>query len=201
MGKTYWLLSSTEENFNATRKLEFSLQGVDTHQRRKAVRMAEEDRMIFFISDRKAFAASTTLISNHFEDHDRIWKTHREAEDFPHRVKMRADVVVQEEKWVDAMQIGPRLEYVRKWPPEMWPLALVGMLHIIPQRDFTMLEQELKRANIDKPARRRGRGRRGRRGRRNRGGEPAARVDPPGSALLTAQVLDDRASPTESPSR
>jgi hypothetical protein len=80
---------------------------------------------------------------------------------------MRADVVVQEESWVDAMQIGPRLEYVRKWPPEMWPLALVGTLHIIPQRDFTMLEEELKRASLaNKQTRRRGRGRRGRRGRR-----------------------------------
>ncbi|MDP6823077.1 MAG: EVE domain-containing protein [Dehalococcoidia bacterium] len=169
MGKTYWLLSSTEENFRATRDLDFSLQGVDTRQRRKAVRMAEDDRMIFYISNRQAFAASTTLTSNHFEDHERIWKTHRESEDFPHRVKMRADVVVEEEKWVDARQIGPRLEYVRKWPPEMWPLALVGTLHIIPQRDFTMLEGELKRVVADKPVRRRGRGRRGRRGRRNRG--------------------------------
>ena len=169
MGKTYWLLSSTEENFQATRDLGFSVQGVDTRQRRKAVRMAEEDRMIFYISDRRAFAASTTLTSNHFEDHERIWKSHREAEDFPHRVKMRADVVVEEERWVDALQIGPRLEYVRKWPPEMWPLALVGTLHIIPQRDFMMVEGELKRANVAaKQIRRRGRGRRGGRGRRAR---------------------------------
>jgi hypothetical protein len=167
MGKTYWLLSSTEENFQATSDLGFSVQGVDTKERRKAVRMAEEDRMIFYISDRRAFAASTTLTSNHFENHERIWKSHRGAEDFPHRVEMRADVVVQEESWVDAMQIGPRLEYVRKWPPEMWPLALVGTLHIIPQRDFTMLEEELKRASLaNKQTRRRGRGRRGRRGRR-----------------------------------
>ena len=177
MGKTYWLLVLTEENFRATADREFSLQGVDTRQRRKAVRMAEEDRMMFYISDRQAFAASTTLTSDHFEDHERIWKTHREEEDFPHRVKMRSDVVVDEERWVDANQVGPRLEYVRKWPPEMWPLALVGTLRIIPQRDFTMLEEELKRANIDQSNRRRGRGRRGRRGRRNRGDnrqQPAA---------------------------
>jgi predicted RNA-binding protein len=170
MGKTYWLLSCTEENFKATRDLEFGVQGVDTRQRRKAVRMSEEDRMIFYISDRRAFAATTTLTSDHFEDHERIWSTHSEAEYFPHRVKMRADVVVAEGKWVDGMEIGPRLEYVRKWPPEMWPLALVGMLHIIPQRDFTMLEEELKRAYKENPIGRRGRGRRGRRGRRNRGG-------------------------------
>lgn len=173
MGKTYWLVSSTRENFQTTRDLGFSVQGVDTQQRRKAVRMAADDRMIFYISDRQAFAASTTLTSGHFEDHERIWNHHNESEDFPHRVKMRADVVVDEERWVDAMQIGPRLEYVRKWPPEMWPLALVGALHIIPQKDFTMLEEELKRAAADRNQQdkrpgRRGRGRRGRRQRRAR---------------------------------
>ena len=163
MGKTYWLLSSTRENYRTTCDLDFSVQGVDTRQRRKAVRMAADDRMIFYISDRHAFAASTTLTSGHFEDHERIWNHQSESEDFPHRVKMRADVVVDEEKWVDAMQIGPRLEYVRKWPPELWPLALVGMLHIIPQKDFTMLEEELKRADAEGRPRWRGRGRRGRR--------------------------------------
>ena len=121
------------------------------------------DSIIFYISDRHSFAASTTLTSGHFEDHERIWNHQSESEDFPHRVKMRADVVVDEEKWVDAMQIGPRLEYVRKWPPELWPLALVGMLHIIPQKDFTMLEEELKRAAAEGRPQRRGRGRRGRR--------------------------------------
>ena len=100
MGKTYWLLSSTRENFQTTRDLGFSVQGVDTRQRRKAVRMAVDDRMIFYISDRQAFAASTTLTSGHFEDHERIWNHHSESEDFPHRVKMRADVVVEEEKWL-----------------------------------------------------------------------------------------------------
>lgn len=163
MGKTYWLLSSTRENYRTTCNLDFSVQGVDTRQRRKAVRMAADDRMIFYISDRHAFAASTTLTSGHFEDHERIWNHQSQSEDFPHRVKMRADVVVDEEKWVDAMQIGPRLEYVRKWPPELWPLALVGMLHIIPQKDFTMLEEELKRAAAEGRPRWRGRGRRGRR--------------------------------------
>lgn len=170
MGKTYWLLSLTEDNFRVTREQEFTIQGVDTRQRRKAVRMAEDDRMIFYISDRRMFVASTTLTSDHFEDHDPLWKSHREEEDFPHRVKMRADVLVDEEKWVDAMEVGPRLEYVRKWAPDMWNLALLGSLHIIPQRDFTMLEEELKRANVNKGKQRRVRGRKGRRWNRRRTG-------------------------------
>ena len=76
--------------------------------------------------------------------------------------------MVAEGKWVDAMEVGPRLEYVRKWAPEMWNLALHGSLHIIPQRDFTMLEEELKRANVNKSKQRRVQGGKGRRRNRRR---------------------------------
>ncbi|MDA1257779.1 MAG: EVE domain-containing protein [Chloroflexi bacterium] len=176
MGNTYWLIATTYENFQVTRDRGFSVQGVDTRNRRKAVRMAAGDRIVYYISDRHAFAATVTLTSGHFEDHEPIWKHHSQSEDFPHRVRTRADVVTDEGSWVDGMQIGPRLEYVSKWPPEMWPLALVGSLHIIPQKDFSMLEEELKKAASGETERRRGRGRRDRRGRRGR--EAPRRVAP-----------------------
>ena len=59
---------------------------------------------------------------------------------------MVTDVVLEEADYVDGYQVGAMLEYVRKWPPDKWPLAFFGMLHIIPQRDFNYIEDELKRA-------------------------------------------------------
>ncbi len=146
MGKTYWMLATTHENYEISRARDFSVQGVEQGQRRKAVRMATDDRLLFYVSDRRAFAASATLTSDHFEDHEKIWRHHSAAEDFPHRVKLEPAVVVDESSWLDAAQIGPRMEYVRKWPPEWWHLAFVGGLHILPQRDFSLLEEELRRA-------------------------------------------------------
>jgi hypothetical protein len=35
------------------------------------------------------------------------------------------------------------MEYVRRWPPEYWPLAFQGNLHILPKSDFELLEQEM----------------------------------------------------------
>jgi hypothetical protein len=60
-------------------------------------------------------------------------------------VNARPDYVLDEDLWLDARQIGPTLEYVKKWAPEDWPLAFIGMLHIVPQRDFTYLEDEMRR--------------------------------------------------------
>jgi len=169
MGKTYWLIGTTDENFEITRDHGFSLQGVDSRQRRKAVRMGPDDRIVYYISDLRRFAATATVTSKHFEEHTRLWKHHREREDFPHRVEVRPDVVLEKEAYLDALQIGPRLEYVKKWPPERWHLALMGTLHIIPQRDFNFLEGEMKRAGPRRPRRRGGR----RRGRRRGSPQPS----------------------------
>ena len=164
MSMTYWLIGTTKENFEITRERRFSVQGIDSKQRRRAVRLGPDDRIVYYISDLRRFAATATVTSEHFEDHSPIWKHHREEEDFPHRVEIRPDIVLDEERYLDALQIGPRLEYVKKWAPEQWHLALMGTLHIIPQRDFSLLEDEMKRAA---PRKTHGRTRRGR-GRRRR---------------------------------
>ena len=41
--------------------------------------------------------------------------------------------------------LAPRLEYVKRWPPEDWPLAFFDRLHLLPQRDFRLIEGEMKR--------------------------------------------------------
>jgi predicted RNA-binding protein len=145
LGKTYWMLVTTQENLDITRAQGFSLQGVDTKNRRKAVRMGPEDRVLYYVSDKKGFAATATVTSDSFEDHEPIWKHHREQETFPHRVEIEADVVVEQPDYIDGYQVGPTLEYVKKWSPDRWPQAFFGMLHIIPQRDFNLVEAELRR--------------------------------------------------------
>ncbi len=149
MGKTYWMLVTTQENLDITRSRGFSMQGVDTKNRRKALRIGPEDRVLYYVSDKKGFAATATVTSDNFEDHERIWKHHDDQETFPHRVELSPDVVLDESEYVDGYQVGPTLQYVKKWPPDMWPLAFFGMLHIIPQRDFNFIESELRRMSGD----------------------------------------------------
>ena len=141
------MLVTTQEQLDVTRDYGFSIQGIDTKNRRKAVRMGPEDRILYYVSDKKGFAATATITSEAFEDHEPIWKHFREQETFPHRVEIEPNVVLRQEQYVDGYQIGPTLEYVKKWAPDRWPLAFYGMLHIIPQRDFNLIENELKRVD------------------------------------------------------
>ena len=85
------------------------------------------------------------MTSGHFRDNARVWKHYRKKETFPHRVKISPDVVLEQDRSVCAYEIGPSLEYVKKWAPEDWELAFFGMLHIIPQRDFNLLEEEMRK--------------------------------------------------------
>lgn len=146
MSKTYWMIVIDQENLDITRGNGFEVLGVDSHNRRKSVRITPEDRLIYYVADRKGFAATATVTSEYFEEMTRIWKDHRREELFSNRVKIKADVVLDPEDYIDAREIAPTLEYVKKWPAERWPLAFFGMLHIMPQRDFNLLEEEIRKA-------------------------------------------------------
>ena len=49
MGKTYWMLVTNQRNFEITRSRGFTLEGVDSRNRRKAVRMAADDRIVYYL--------------------------------------------------------------------------------------------------------------------------------------------------------
>lgn len=146
MSKTFWMVVIDEENLEITRESGFEVLGIDSRNRRKAIRITPEDRLLFYVRDKKGFAATATVASEHFEENTRVWKHHEKNERFPNRVKMTADLVLDPEDYIDAREIAPTLEYVKKWPTEHWPLAFFGMLHIVPQRDFNLLEDEIRKA-------------------------------------------------------
>ena len=142
-GKTYWMIASSLQNFNITKDLGFKSQGLMSKQRRKAQRMEPGDRVVFYISDIKKFGATATVTSKCTEDHSPIWKSNGKPEDFPWRIDIKPEAILNEEEFLDGHQIGPRMEHVKKWPPEYWPLALQGNLHILPKVDLEFLEHEM----------------------------------------------------------
>jgi hypothetical protein len=146
MTKTYWMIVVDQENLDITRGAGFKVLGVDSRNRRKSVRITPEDRLLYYVEDKKGFAATATVTSEYFEESTRIWKDHRKEELFSNRVKIKSDVVLEPEDYIDAREIAPTLEYVKKWSAERWPLAFLGMLHIVPQRDFNLLEEEIRKA-------------------------------------------------------
>jgi hypothetical protein len=151
-GKTYWMVATSLENFRVTRDLGFTIEGMKFRERRKALRIEPGDRIVYYVTGVQRFGATATVTSKCFEDHELLWKSDGKIDDYPWRVNLKLDSLPDEERSLDAREIGPRMEYVKRWPPERWHLAFHGNLHILPKNDFELLENEMKRATSEKAA-------------------------------------------------
>ena len=133
------------QNFEITREIDFTLFGMGPKYRRRAERMKPQDRVLFYIDRVRKWPASATIISTYFEDNSPLWHPTTRDESFQYRVKLKPDIVLDEEDYIDAMILGPRLDYVKRWAPEKWPLAFWERLHLLPQHDFRLIEGEMQR--------------------------------------------------------
>ena len=146
--RNYWMLSVWPEYYDVCVEDGFTLLGVGRPHRRRAQRMEVGDRALFYVTGRMAFGATVTITGTYFEDRNPRWPSPDPKEPLAWRVKTKPDVTTDADRAVDARLIAPRLEYVKRWPPEEWPLAFQGLLHLIPKRDFLLIEHELRRGRV-----------------------------------------------------
>ena len=142
----HWMVVSSPDNFRKTRELGFSIQGLKSRHKRRVETMRVGDRILYYVTGRMAFAATVTVASPMYEDHTPIWRSARRDEDYPWRVHIRPEVVLDDPDWVPAKDIAYRLDYVRKWPAEHWTLAFQGHIHALPRNDFALIEDEVARS-------------------------------------------------------
>ena len=149
MPRNYWMLSLSEENFVVTKKLGYSVQGFRVPHHKKIKRMLVGDRLLIYVQQLSSFTTSLNITSEYFEDHSKQWTYIHEKEDFSLRVNMEPECILNEEEFIDAKIIAPRMQFIKNWHPEDWHLAFLGDLHLIPKNDFSLIEDEMQRL-IDK---------------------------------------------------
>ena len=162
MARSYWMLVDSPANFEISERMGLTVCGLGRGYRKRAERMQPDDRMLFYISGIRKWAALATVASRCYMDETPVWSSTRKGEVYPYRIKLNPVMVLKREDYIDGLILGPRLEYVKRWAPEEWPLAFMDRLHLIPQRDFRLIEAEMKR--IVSRERRRFQGGRSRRG-------------------------------------
>lgn len=114
--------------------------------------MEPDDRILFYVGGEvRKWTAIAVVKSKYFEDRTPIWESNGSRQElFPYRVKTSPSIVLDESDYIEARKLAPRLEYVKRWPPELWPLAFFDTLHLIPQRDYRLIEEEMKRIRRQK---------------------------------------------------
>ena len=193
MGKNYWMVVESLENHTITRDRNFDVIGFGQPFRRRVQRMQRGDMVLFYVSTIRKWTGTATIASGHFEDYAPIWEPTSRGEQYAYRVNLQPDIRLNEGQYIDALLLAPRLDYVRRWTPEDWPLAFMERLHLIPQKDFRLIEGEMCRLTGRRQAPQKQRRRRQRRGpasgSRDGAGatQPSARRERQGDRSATAR--------------
>lgn len=145
-GPRHWIIVGSPGNFAKTAELGFTLQGLKSRHRKKAERMAPGDRIAYYVTGRKAFAATSEITSPYFESHERIWTSNdpkKAAEDYPFRVEIKPDLALPEDDYVDAEPIARAMTHTKRWPEKNWTLAFQGNVHEISAEDFAIIRDAI----------------------------------------------------------
>lgn len=146
MPGSHWMIALAPADYAVTRSHGHTLLGLRARHRKKAERMSQGDRILYYVLERRAFPATAIVTSAYFEDHQPVWTGRDGAGDlFPFRVHTQPGVVLEPEEVVDAALLAPRLMYLKRWPMEYWYLGLQGDVHLLSAQDFQLIEREMRR--------------------------------------------------------
>jgi len=147
----YWIVVGSPENFARTAERGFTVQGLKSRHRKKAERMKPGDKIIYYLTGRKAFAGIVTIESPYFESHEPIWKSgdpKKDGEDYPFRVTIAPDVILAIDVAIPAEPIARQMVYVAKWPAANWTLAFQGNVHEINEDDYRVIRDTIEEAAL-----------------------------------------------------
>ncbi len=145
----YWVIVGSPENFATSREHGFTVQGMKSRHRKKAEQMKPGDKIIYYITGVKAFGGIATITSESFEDHTIIWRStnkKRQDEDYPYRVRIKPDLILDDGDYLPAEPIARGMKYVQKWPAANWTLAFQGNVHRIDDEDFALVHEAISEA-------------------------------------------------------
>lgn len=143
----YWIIVSSLDNWRRSAEHRFTVQGMKSRHRKKAERMRPGDKIVYYVTGIKSFAGIATIESDYYESHERIWESgdpKKAAEDYPFRVEIAPDLILDEAEFVPAEGVARRMEYARKWPAKNWTLAFQGNVHEIGAADYQLIRREIE---------------------------------------------------------
>ncbi len=142
-----WVLTGSVENFRATRDGGFRLIGAKEKRRRIAEQICMGDEIVLYVTGVQAFGGVVKVTSEMFEDRAKVWPGKPgKADAYPWRFETTPVVVLEEERFVPAVDLARKLEHVAKWPAEHWHLAFQGQLRCVSKPDARLLSDRIRAA-------------------------------------------------------
>ena len=123
----------------------FDVFGFKSTRRKASGEMEPGDKLVFYLTGIKMFGGIATVKSDSFEDHSPLFKsTKKPEEDYPYRVKTKADIVLNEDQMLYVPDYVPMLEFTKKGETKNWAMHFQGNLHKISEADYKLIEKDMK---------------------------------------------------------
>ena len=143
-----WVLTGSIENLRATRERGFSVIGLKELRRNFGTQIEPGDRLFFYVTKRQAFGGVVEIKSEMFEDREKIWPGKPgKVDPYPWRFETEPVLVLDEDEFVPAEDLAPKLEHVRKWPAEHWRLAFQGQIRAVSDADAGVIQRSLEKSS------------------------------------------------------
>ena len=125
MPRNFWMVVCNQDNFNITKNLEFTTQGLKSEYRRKVQRVEPGDRLLYYVTGIRCFTAPATLTSTYREEQTIVWQNEGSAT-WLFRIDIKPGVVLEEPQYIQAG--GP--------PLGLYPTVAAGELVYGLSREF-----------------------------------------------------------------
>ena len=144
----HWLLVSSPENFEASRRRGFDVAGMKSRHRKKAETVRPGDTVLFYLTGLKAVAGLAEVTGTFREDAaERIWESNKPDEEYPFRFPVRPIAIIENpEDFVSVEEFVDALDYPKRWPRANWTLAFQGNVHKLGPRDHEILASAVRTA-------------------------------------------------------
>lgn len=140
---THWLLVSSPDNFELSRKRGFDIAGMKSRWRKAAGEVKPGDTVFFYATGLKAIAGEAKVVGESFEDHDKIWDSTKPNEVYPHRFPIELVKARDEGDFLPVADFIERYDYAKRWPAKNWTLAFQGNVHRLSDSDYALISKLL----------------------------------------------------------
>jgi predicted RNA-binding protein len=144
----YWLISTSQQNFDIDRKNDFRVQGFHHRIRRTVEKIQPGDKLVTYITRLQKIGAICEATSKcYFDDKTKIWSEDNEI--WPHRFETRPLLVLEDDELLDVKKIINSLTFITPEQKSVnWGLAFHQSLRTIPAEDFELIESEMRKMRI-----------------------------------------------------
>ena len=144
---THWLLVSSADNFETSRKRGFDVAGMKSRHRKKAETVKPRDTVFFYMVGIKSIGGMAEVTGTYYEDPVHIWTSSKQGEEYPFRFPIKPITIIADPRdFIEVEPLVDALDYPKRWPRANWTLAFQGNVHKLNEHDYDLIASAIKAA-------------------------------------------------------